>query len=389
MMSFLERPRHVAVVRELLATVPCVALLGARQVGKTTLAGCIADTWNGPVHRFDLELPSDVARLAEPELALAPLDGLVVLDEIQRRPDLFPVLRAMIDRFPERRYLVLGSAAPELLRQSSETLAGRIAHHDLTPLTIDEIEPGHLEQLWRRGGFPRSFLAADEATSFRWRLDFIRTFLERDVLGMAGQIPPATTGRFWRMLAHVHGQVWNASRFASSFGVADTTVRRYLDLLTSARVVEQLQPWHANVSKRQVKAPKVFVADSGLLHALLDLPDTVALESHPILGASWEGWVMAQVVALTGARSDQRFFWATHGGAELDLLIVRGGHRLGVEVKRTATPSVTRSLHSAIDTLELDQTIVVHAGSHSFPLARDVQAVAVGDFATFQWRRAE
>lgn len=389
MMSFLERPRHVAVVRELLATVPCVALLGARQVGKTTLAGYIADTWNGPVHRFDLELPSDVARLAEPELALAPLDGLVVLDEIQRRPDLFPVLRAMIDRFPERRYLVLGSAASELLRQSSETLAGRIAHHDLTPLTIDEIEPGHLEQLWRRGGFPRSFLAADEATSFRWRLDFIRTFLERDVLGMAGQIPPATTGRFWRMLAHVHGQVWNASRFASSFGVADTTVRRYLDLLTSVRVVEQLQPWHANVSKRQVKAPKVFVADSGLLHGLLDLPDTVALESHPILGASWEGWVLAQVVALTGARADQRFFWATHGGAELDLLIVRGGHRLGVEVKRTATPSVTRSLHSAIDTLELDQTVVVHAGSHSFPLARDVQALAVGDLATFQWRRSE
>jgi len=356
-----------------------VALLGARQVGKTTLAGQIADTWSGPVHRFDLELPSDLARLAEPELTLAPLEGLVVLDEIQRRPDLFPVLRTMIDRFPERRYLVLGSAAPELMRQSSESLAGRIAYHDLTPLTLDEVQPHDLEQLWRRGGFPRSFLAADEATSFRWRLDFVRTFLERDLLGMASQIPSTTTGRFWRMLAHVHGQVWNASRFASSFGVADTTVRRYLDLLTSALVVEQLQPWHANVAKRQVKAPKVYVADSGLLHALLDLPDAVAVESHPVLGASWEGWVIAQVVALTGARADQRFFWATHGGAELDLLIVRGGHRLGVEVKRTATPTLTRALHSAIDTLELDQAVVVHAGSHSFPLARDVQAVAVGD----------
>jgi predicted AAA+ superfamily ATPase len=380
-----ERTRHLEAVSVLLDTVPCVALLGARQVGKTTLAGRIADRWPGSVHRFDLELPSDLARLSEPELALEPLDGLVVLDEIQRRPDLFPVLRSLVDRFPERRYLVLGSAAPDLLRQSSETLAGRIAYHDLTPLRLDEVGAAHADDLWVRGGFPRSFTATDDATSFRWRLDFIRTFLERDLLGLTAQIPPATTGRFWRMLAHVHGQVWNASRFASSFGVADTTVRRYLDLLTSALVVEQLAPWHANVAKRQVRSPKVFIADSGLLHALLDVPDRAAVESHPVLGASWEGWVIAQVIALTGARPDQRFFWAAHSGAELDLLIVRGGHRLGVEVKRTATPSLTRSTRSAIDTLELDQAIVVHAGAQSFRLAGGVHAVAAADLTGGQW----
>ncbi len=229
---------------------------------------------------------------------------------------------------------------------------------------------------------PNSFLATGDDSSFRWRVDFIRTFIERDLPTLGSQVPSATTDRFWRMLAHVHAQVWNSSRFASSFGVADTTVRRYLDTLTAALVVDQLQPWHENVGKRQVRSPKVFIADSGLLHALLDLPDRVAVERHPVLGASWEGFVVRQLIDITGARRDQRFFWATHAGAELDLLIVRGGERIGIEVKRTATPKVTASLRAAIDTLRLDRAYVVHAGEHSFPMAGGTEAVAARSLLT-------
>jgi uncharacterized protein len=375
----LDRSRHSDRCRKLLETVPCLAILGARQVGKTTLAGQIADDWGGPVHRFDLELPSDLARLTEPELALGQLDGLIVLDEIQRRPDLFPILRVLIDRFPQRRWLVLGSAAPELLRQSSETLAGRITYHDLPPFSLEETGVEAIDTLWLRGGFPRSYTAPDDTASFQWRLDFIRTFVERDLPSLGSQVPSSTNDRFWRSLAHLHGQVWNGARLAASFGVANTTVRRYLDLLTSSLVVDQLAPWHENVGKRQVKSPKVFISDSGLLHALLDLPTRVALERHPILGASWEGFLIRQIAASTGSRPDQRFFWATHSGAELDLLIVRGSERLGFEIKRTSTPKITASLRSAIETLHLDRAYLVHAGDATFPLASDVTALAASD----------
>ncbi len=370
----IPRTRHLDACTRLLRQTPCLALLGARQVGKTTLAGEIARGWTGPVHEFDLERPSDRTRLTEPELALEPLDGLIVLDEIQRHPDLFVVLRSLIDRFPDRRYLVLGSAAPELLQQSSETLAGRIAFHDLGPLALDEVGSTAIDDLWLRGGFPRSFTATDDEASFRWRLDFVRTFVERDLPTLGSRVPWSTTDRFWRMLSHVHGQVWNGSRIASAFGVADSTVRRYLDTLTSALVVDQLQPWHENVGKRQVKSPKVYVDDSGLLHALLDLPDRPSLERHPVVGASWEGFVIRQLIELTGARRDQRFFWATHAGAELDLMIVRGGERIGFEIKRTATPKVTASIRAAIETLHLDRAYVVHAGAHDFPLAPGIEA---------------
>lgn len=378
----LARPRHEAVCRALLRSEPCLAILGARQVGKTTLAEQLAGSWDGTVHRFDLERPSDIARLADAELALSPLDGLIVLDEIQRRPETFPVLRFLIDRHPDRRYLVLGSASPGLLGQSSETLAGRIAYHDLTPFTVDEAGADALDALWIRGGFPRSFTAPDDATSFRRRIDFVRTFVERDLPTLGSRTAPATTERFWRMLSHTHGQVWNASRFAESFGVAHTTVRRYLDLLTSALVVTQLRPWHENVGKRQVRAPKVYLSDSGLLHALLDLPDRAAVESHPILGASWEGFVVAQLAALTDSRPEQRYFWATHGGAELDLLIVRGTERIGFEIKRTSSPRLTASLRSAVETLRLDRAYLIHAGPASFPLGGGVEAVAAGAMMT-------
>ncbi len=376
------RLRHLRACESLLANVPCVAIIGARQVGKTTLAGQIADRWAGPVHHFDLERPSDLARLSEPELALETLDGLVVLDEIQRRPNLFPVLRGLIDRHPSRRYLVLGSAAPDLLHQSSESLAGRVSYHDLSPLALDEVGGDLLDELWIRGGFPRSFTASSPSASFQWRLDFVRTFVERDLPSLGSGVPASTTERFWRMLAHVHGQIWSGARFASSFGVADTTVRRYLDLLTSALVVAQLRPWHENVAKRQVRSPKVFLADSGLLHALLDLTDRPSIERHPILGASWEGFILAQLAPLTDSRPDQRYFWAAHSGAELDLLIVRGDERIGIEIKRTTAPTITRSLHSAITTLHLDRAYVVHAGSHTFPLGSRVTAVAASDLLT-------
>lgn len=378
----IARVRRLTEVQRLLETVPCVAILGARQVGKTTLAGMVADQYDGPVHRFDLERAADVARLAEPELALEPLQGLVVLDEIQRAPDVFSALRVLLDRHPDRRALVLGSAQPDLLRQASETLAGRIAFVELPPFTLDETGPDPTDQLWLRGGFPRSFLAPDDRRSFRWRLDFVRTFVERDLPSLGSQIPAATTGRFWHMLAHVHGQVWNGSRFASSFGVADTTVRRYLDLLTSALVVRQLLPWHENTGKRQVRSPKVFVADSGLLHALLDLPDRTAVERHPILGASWEGFVIEQLVAATRARRDQVHFWATYSGAELDLLIVRGTERIGFEIKRTASPRITRSLRAAIETLQLDRAFLIHASDTTYPLSAKVEAIAARDLAT-------
>lgn len=375
------RRRRLADVLRLLDTVPCVAILGARQVGKTTLSGMVGDAWDGPVHVFDLERAADVARLAEPELALEPLEGLIVLDEVQRAPELFPALRVFIDRHPDRRVLVLGSAAPDMLRQSSETLAGRIAFCDLPPFTLDETGAGAIDDLWLRGGFPRSFLAPDDDASFRWRLDFVRTFIERDLPSLGSRVPSATTDRFWRMLAHAHGQVWNSSRFASSFGVADTTVRRYLDLLTSALVVRQLRPWHENVGKRQVRSPKVYVGDSGLLHALLDLPDRISIERHPVLGASWEGFLIQQIVAATGARDDQQYFWATHAGAELDLLLVRGGAKVGFEIKRTVAPQVTRSMRSALGTLGLDRMYLVHAGPTTFPLGADIEAISAGDLA--------
>ena len=390
----LERQHHRIALEQRLDTTPVVALIGARQVGKTTIAQRIAAD-RGEAHYFDLERPADLARLTEPELSLGPLTGLVILDEIQRRPDLFPVLRGMIDRDPGRRFLILGSAAPELLRQSSETLAGRISYYDLPPLRLSELTAADIapacgsagtdtigDRLWIRGGFPRSVLAPDDETSFQWRLDFIRTFVERDLPALGSSVPAHTHDRFWSMLAHAHGQVWNGARFASSFGVAATTVRSYLDLLTSALVVDQLKPWFENVGKRQVKSPKVYIADSGLLHALLDLADRTAIERHPILGASWEGHIINQLGAATQSRPDQRYFWATHGGAELDLLITRGTERIGFEVKRTTNPTSTKSLTSARQTLRLDRTYIIHGGEHSFWISPDVEAVAAADIAT-------
>ena len=373
----IPRPRHRTIVLDLLNDFPVVAILGARQVGKTTLAQQILAARQGRGERFDLEDPADLARLADARLALSELGGLVVLDEIQRRPDLFPLLRVLADRRPRRaRFLVLGSASPELLRQSSETLAGRIAFHTLSGFRLDEVGRDKLDRLWLRGGFPPSFLAKSAGASFEWRRNFVRTFLERDLAQLGVRIPATTLSRFWSMLAHYHGQVWNSSEFARSFGVTDKTVRHYLDILSATLVVQPLPPWHANVRKRQVKSPKVYIRDSGVLHALLGLREPRDLERHPKVGASWEGFMLSQVVERLGAQPEECFFWATHSGVELDLLWVRGRRRWGFEIKRTSAPSLTRSMRTAFETLGLEKLWVVHAGAETFRLHKKVTAVA-------------
>jgi hypothetical protein len=336
----------------------------------------------GPATRFDLEDPDDLARLEEPKLAMEALDGLVVIDEVQRRPDLFPVLRVLVDRpRPRARFLILGSASPDLLRQGSESLAGRIAFHELDGFALDEVGFEHSDTLWLRGGFPRSFLADGDGDSVAWRRDFIRTFLERDLPQLGIQVPAATLRRFWTMLAHHHAQVWDAAELARALGVAGSTVRRYLDVLTGALVVRVLPPWYENLAKRQVKSPKVYVSDTGILHALLGIGSRDDLDRHPKVGASWEGFVLREVTRQTGAPPEECYFWATHAGAELDLLIIRGRSRLGFEIKRTTSPSTTRSMHSAVEALKLDRLDVIHAGEHTFPLRERIRAVAASRLA--------
>ena len=380
----LKRPGELEKVESYLSRYPVVAIVGARQVGKTTLARTIAKRWRRRgVTVFDLEESSDRARLKDPMLALKELKGLVVLDEIQRLPEIFPTLRVLADR-PRRRtqFLVLGSASPDLLKQSSESLAGRIIYHELKGFSLEEVGIRRLKQLWLRGGFPRSLLARSNELSFEWRRAFIRTFLERDLPQLGVQIPSETLGRFWTMVAHYHGQIWNASEFARSFGVADTTIRRYLDVMISTYVLRQLLPFRENLGKRQIKSPKVYIADSGLLHALLNLRDAVDLEGHPKVGASWEGFAMDAVIRQLEARAEECYFWGTHSGAELDLLVVRGRHRLGFEFKRTVAPKVTRSMREAIGDLSLERLDVIHAGESTFPLADRIRAVALTQITT-------
>jgi hypothetical protein len=373
----IDRPREIKTLRGLISRNPVVGIIGARQVGKTTLARSFVAQMRGLAHYFDLENPEDEARLGDPMLALKGLKGIVVIDEIQRIPGLFPVLRVLVDRpRPAARFLVLGSASPELLRQGSETLAGRIIYHELKSLALDEVGVIHQARLWLRGGFPRAYLARTTAASDEWRRGFIRTFLERDLPQLGINIRATTLRRFWTMLAHYHGQIWNSSEFARSFGVADTTVRNYLDTLTSALVVTQLQPWHENISKRQVKSPKIYLTDSGILHALLNITRMRDLENHPKLGASWEGFVINQVIRQLGARSEECYFWGTHAGSELDLIIVSGRWRLGFEVKRSSSPRLTPSMRNALKDLKLRSLDVIHAGEQTFGLAERIRAVA-------------
>ncbi|MBK9946449.1 MAG: ATP-binding protein [Nitrospira sp.] len=368
----IDRARDIHAIRTALRHNPVVALIGPRQSGKTTLARQFVAT-DSPNY-FDLEDPASLARLVEPATALRPLKGLVVIDEIQRRPELFPLLRVLADRQPvPARFLILGSASPELLRQSSESLAGRVATVPLEGFRLAdlgaELQPRH----WLRGGFPRAFTARGEIQSVAWRQQFLQTFLERDLPQFGVTIPAVALRRFWHMVAHYHGQTWNAAELARALAISESTVRRYLDLMTGVLMIRQLPPWFENLGKRQVKAPKVYVRDSGLLHTLLGVTDQRALEHHPKVGASWEGYAIEEV--LKAYRSDEAYYWATHTGAELDLLLFHRGRRIGVECKRMDAPQLTPSMRTALADLKLDHLTVVYPGEQPYSLARNVEVV--------------
>lgn len=369
--------RLFATLTQALDQFPAVALLGARQTGKTTLARMLAATHAGAIH-IDLERPSDLAKLTEPELFLSRHSAqLVVLDEIQRQPELFAILRALIDddRRPGR-FLLLGSASPLLLRQASESLAGRLCLMELGPFDVGEIQPDHalLPALWLRGGYPLSWLAASDATSFAWREAFIQTHLERDIPAFGIRVPGPTLRRFWQMLAHLHGQLWNASRLASAFGASAPAIQHYLEILEATYMVRRLPPLHANLGKRLVKAPKVYLRDSGLLHALLQVVTLDDLVGHPVVGSSWEGWVLEQIHQLMGNRW-QLSFYRTAAGAELDIVAESGRRRLGFEVKFSATPTLSKGFWSALQDLKLEQTYVIAPIQTGYPLRADVEVV--------------
>ena len=359
-------------VRVALARSRVVALLGPRQCGKTTLARELvgADSPN----YFDLEDPASLARLEEPMVALRDLEGLVVVDEVQRRPELFPVLRVLADRKPlPARFLILGSASPNLMKQSSESLAGRLETVLMDGFSLSEASVAALPRHWLRGGFPLSFLARNEPDSLAWRRNFIQTFLERDLPQMGSGIPATTLLRFWTMLAHYHAQVWNAAEPARSLGISESSARRYLDLLTDVFMIRQLPPWHANLKKRQVKAPKLYLRDSGLLHQLLGIRSEKELLTHPKCGASWEGYMIEEI--LKALAPDEAYFWATHNGAEIDLILRHDGRMLGIECKRVDAPHLTPSMRIALEDLKLEQIAVVYPGARRYSLMDRVHAV--------------
>lgn len=372
----ITRSKLLAQVRMRLKANPAVALLGPRQCGKTTLAQTLAS--HAQSTYFDLERPADLARLSEPMTTLEPLRGLVVIDEVQRRPDLFPVLRVLLDRKPVRaRFLILGSASPEFLRQSSETLAGRIATIEMSGFTLDELAADTVDKLWLRGGFPRSFLARSEQVSLAWRDDFIRTFLERDLAQLGVRVPASTMHRFWTMIAHYSGGIWNGSEIGRSLGEAHTTVRRHLDALAGALVVRVLEPWFENVGKRLVKSPKVYVRDTGVLHALLGIGSRQELEGHPKVGGSWEGFVIEQLLARLA--QPRAYYWRTQAGAELDLLLFIKSRRFGIEIKRADAPTMTPSMASALESLQLHRLLVVYPGSTRYALAKRIEVMPLAD----------
>lgn len=374
----IKRTHILNELQSALARSRIVVLAGPRQSGKTTLARELLS--EDSANYFDLEDPASLARLDEPMTALRPLSGLVVIDEVQRRPDLFPVLRVLADRQDHpARFLILGSASGDLLRQSSESLAGRMERLTIGGFSLRELNADAETALWLRGGFPLSYLAADEDTSIAWRKNFIQTLLERDFPQWGVRIPAVALLRFYAMLAHYHGQAWNAAEPARTLDVSQATMRRYLDLLTDAFMVRQLQPYYANVSKRQVKAPKIFIRDSGLLHQLLGINTLKALYTHPRAGASWEGFVIEQL--LMTEPHDEAFFWATHQGAEIDLIMRCGTLLYGVECKRTDTPRLTPSIRHALTDLGLARVAVIYPGPKRYPLADNVEAVPLSSLA--------
>lgn len=374
----IKRTEYLRQIEQSLQRNRAVAVLGPRQSGKTTLARQLVDSKS--INYFDLEDAESLARLSNPQMALAGLKGLVVIDEVQRRPELFVVLRVLLDRKPlPAKFLILGSASPELLRQSSESLAGRIETIEIDGFDLTEINKKDQQKLWVRGGFPLSFLAETDANSFAWRRSFIKTFLERDLRDQGIALPPVALRRFWTMLAHSHGQIWNASPLATSLGISQPTVRKYLDILTGVFMVRQIQPWFANIKKRQVKSPKVFIRDSGILHALLGIEKEEDILSHPNCGSSWEGHVIEQICRHHG--SDEVYYWATHQGAELDLIILKGGKKYGIEIKRSEAPVLTPSMRVALEDLKLERITVIYPGEKQYFLHSKIDVVPVTSLA--------
>jgi len=366
----IARPTDKVILRKLMAEFPVTAILGPRQCGKTTLAREFAAD-----HYFDLENPRDSAMLTEPQLALESLSGLIVIDEIQRAPNLFPLIRYLVDGHKKQRYLILGSASRDLLRQSAESLAGRIAFYELGGFRLGDIGPNHWRKLWLRGGLPRSYTARTDELSHEWREQYVATFLERDIPQLGITIPAATLRRFWLMLCHYHGQVLNHSEFARSFGVSDMTVRRYLDILEGTFMVRLLQPWHANLGKRLVKRPKLYVRDSGLLHALLAIGSARDLATHNKLGASWEGFALETAARAVGKRNEEVAFWGTHSGAEVDLFWQDHGRNWAIEVKYADAPRLTPSMGSALKDLGLAHLWIIYPGDRAYPLADNVSVL--------------
>ena len=372
----IQRDSILSSIRTALGRSRVVALIGPRQSGKTTLARQLVSP--DSLNYFDLEDLTSVSRLEEPMTALRDLRGLVVIDEIQRRPDLFPVLRVLSDRDPlPANFLILGSASPDLVRAASESLAGRVETISISGFSLAEVGVGALGQHWLRGGFPRSFLAATEADSIAWRKNFIQMFLERDLPQWGIRVPAVTLLRFWTMLAHYHGQIWNTAELARSLGVSEPTTRHYLDILEDVFMIRVLQPWHANLKKRQVKSPKVYFHDSGLLHYLLGIRSNLDLQNHPKSGASWEGYAIEEVLKVVVP--DETYFWATHNGAELDLLMLKDGRRIGMECKRVDGPRLTPSMRTALEDLELDRIYVIYPGTLSYPIADQVTALPISE----------
>lgn len=374
----ISRAGYLLEMKERLQDNPIVALSGPRQAGKTTLARMFAEEAETDVHVLDLESPGDLARLVNPELTLTPLKGLVILDEIQRMPELFPVLRVLADREDcPAQFLILGSASSDLIKGASESLAGRISFIDVSGFSLREVGLDRLDTRWWRGGFPRAFLARNDEVARQWHEDFFRSFLERDIPQLGIRVPATTLRRFWTMISHYHGQVLNLAELARSLGSSEPMARRYLDILSGTYMVRQLPPWFENLKKRQVKAPKVYIRDSGVCHALLSIPNAHDLQAHPKLGASWEGFCLEQILDLTGDR--EAYFWATHAGAELDLFLFHKGKRIGVEFKYSESPSITKSMRVALSDLALEHLYVVHPGPHRFPLDENITALPLQD----------
>lgn len=370
----ITRTHYLETIRERLKSFPVVSILGPRQVGKTTLAREIAA--GQPSHFFDLEDVDALTRLAAPMQALERLEGLIVLDEVQRKPELFELLRVLADRRPiKARFLLTGSASPWLVRGVSESLAGRVAMVDVAGFDLEEVGEAEWRKLWWRGGFPLAFLDATDAGSRQWQEEFVRTLLERDMPQLGITISSVALRRFWTMLTHYHAQIWNGSELARSLGASEPTMRKYLDILSSTFMVRQLVPWYENVGKRQVKAPKIYLRDSGLLHCLMRQSEFADLEAHPKLGASWEGFALEQVLSITG--DSDAYFWATHGGAELDLMVLWQGRRYGFEFKYGDAPLMTKSMHTALRDLKLERLFVVYPGDVSYPMNEHTEAVGI------------